>query len=328
MQYDESVLMKKYIYLIAQLLILFLTPVFAIQVSDISPEITRSQADRTLPKNYSYQVLDDFTVRRTWVLSSNQKLSLDFNPTNDQLLMVMLEYGSGTDQQKAANDVRRITGAGKTKWKRMDKKKAEKYDVPVNSLNAKSGSCYAFMQMSKSNKCTRVMLYTSLPNSNRANLGVADTSSNHETALGVRAGASIGKVIDQQEANRKNTPLADTSLVNSSQRNSTPDAISNLNDNKHHKKSQTQKNVFVSSSTVTASDKEVDEEKIIDDFEEVKVESRFSLSAIQASIGLQGVSPTMLIAGAVVVVVLLTLIGMMRSSGERKHLSRYRSRKY
>ena len=71
-----------------------------------------------------------------------------------------------------------------------------------------------------------------------------------------------------------------------------------------------------------------EEEEIEDDFEDIKVESRFSLSAIQASIGLKGVSPAMLIGGAVAVVVMLSLIGMLRSSGERKKLSRYRNGRY
>ncbi|MBQ8516419.1 MAG: hypothetical protein IJ498_02445 [Akkermansia sp.] len=321
--------MKKLLYLITLILMVVTAPAMALQLDEITPTLTRTQADQTLSKDYSFTVLDDFTVRRTWVISGNRRVSVDFNPQNDQLLMVMLEYGSGVDPQKAAADVRQITGAGKTKWKKMDKKKAEKYNVPVNSHNAKSGSCYAFMEMNKAKKCKKVMIYRTLPDSNRSLLGEADTASGGETALGNRAGASVGKVIAEQEAKRLRTPLASSS---SSSATSTP---------KPGRRTTVVRKPVVSSSSVgktaeSSSDAtapeltatESDEEIIEDEFEEIKVESRFNLSAIQASVGLQGVSPAMLIGGAVAIVILLTLIGMMRGSGERKKLSRYRNRRY
>ena len=326
MQYDmRHMHMKKFIYLITLLLMLAIAPVMALQVSDVNPNLTRSQADQTLSKDYTYRVLDDFTVRRTWVLSSSKRISLDFNPQNDKLLMVMLEYGTGTDPQKAAADVRRITGAGKTKWKRMDRKKAEKYDVPVNTNNAKTGSCYAFMEMSKSNKCKRVMLYTSLPDSNRAKLGEVDTGSGGETALGTRAGASMGKVIAEQEAKRKNTPLASGSqTVSPAASSSSSGRHSDEVGGRQSEERESRVGRTQQTAAVAATAEEEPEEEIVDDFEEIKVESRFSLSAIQASVGLQGVSPAVLIGGAVGVVVLLTLIGMLKGSNERKRLSRYR----
>lgn len=320
--------MKRLLHLITLILMVVTAPAMALQLSDIKPTLTRAQADQTLSKDYSFTVLDDFTVRRTWVISGNRRVSVDFNPQNDQLLMVMLEYGSGVEPQKAAADVRQITGGGKTKWKKMDKKKAEKYNVPVNSHNAKSGSCYAFMEMNKAKKCKKVMIYRSLPDNNRSLLGEADTTSGGETALGNRAGASVGKVIAEQEAKRLRTPLASSS---SSVAATPKPARRTTVVRKPVVSSSSVDKTAESSSDATAPElaaTESDEEIIEDEFEEIKVESRFSLSAIQASVGLQGVSPAMLIGGAVVIVVLLTLIGMMRGSSERKNLSRYRNRRY
>ena len=321
--------MKRLLHLITLILMLATAPAMALQLSEIKPTLTRTQADQTLSKDYSFSVLEDFTVRRTWVIAGNKRVSVDFNPQNEKLLMVMLEYGSGVDPQKAAADVRRITNGGKTKWKKMDKKKAEKYNVPANSHNAKSGSCYAFMEMSKTNKCLKVTIYPSLPDSNRSLLDEADTTHGGETALGNRAGSSIGKVIAEQEARRRQTPLA-------------ADTASSVSTKPVRRVTVVIRNVETASdSTATESSRssagkpsrevaveETEEEETEDEFEDIKVESRFSLSAIQASIGLKGVSPTTLIIGAVAVVVLLTLIGMLRSSGERKKLSRYRNGRY
>jgi len=220
-------------------------------------------------------------------------------------------------------------GKVESKWKKMDKKKAEKYGVPVNSHNAKSGSCYAFMEMSKANKCKKVMIYPTLPDSNRSLLGEANTTSGGETALGNRAGASIGKVIAEQEARRLNTPLA-------SEAPSSDSAKPVRHVTVVRKPAEKASDSAATASTRTTTGKtsrvvasaEPEEEEMADEFEDIKVESRFNLSSVQAAIGLKGVSPTMLIGGAVAIVVLLTLIGMLRGSGERKKLSRYRNRRY
>lgn len=319
--------MKKLITLITLSLLVLAAPAMALKVSDINPRLTRAEADRTLSKDYTYTILEDMTVRRSWVLASNKRLSVDFNPQNDQLLMVMLEYGTGTDQQKAAADVRKITGAGKTKWKRMDKKKAEKYDVAVNSHNAKSGSCYAFMEMNKAgNKCRRVTIYPTLPTSNRANLGEADTTSGGETALGNRAGGSVAKVLSEQEAKRLRTPLptvatASDTPVRRPARVKKPAATADS-----ASAPAADKPSEADVATTTPAEEETEsEEEIVDDFEEVKVESRFSLSSLLVKIGFEGVSPAVLIGSAVAVIVLLTLIGMMRKSSERKRYGRYRN---
>lgn len=324
--------MKRLLHLITLILMLATAPAMALQLDEIKPTLTRTQADQTLSKDYSFSVLEDFTVRRTWVIAGNKRVSVDFNPQNEKLLMVMLEYGSGVDPQKAAADVRCITNGGKTKWKKMDKKKAEKYNVPANSHNAKSGSCYAFMEMSKANKCTKVTIYPTLPDSNRSQLDKADTTHGGETALGNRAGASIGKVIAEQETKRRQTPLASESSASDSAKPVRRVTVVRKN-------AETASDSIATKSTRTPAGKpsrevaaeETEEETIDeteDEFEDIQVESRFSLSAIQASIGLKGVSPTTLIIGAVAVVVLLTLIGMLRSSGERKKLSRYRNGRY
>lgn len=321
--------MKKLLYLITLILMVVMAPAMALQLDEITPTLTRAQADQTLSKDYSFTILDDFTVRRTWVLSGNKRVSVDFNPQNEELLMVMLEYGSGVEPQKAAADVRRITKGGKTKWKKMDKKKAEKYGVPVNSHNAKSGSCYAFMEMSKANKCKNVMIYPKLPDSNRSLLGEADTTSGGETALGNRAGASIGKVLAEQEARRLNTPLASESPSSDSAK-----PVRRVTVVRKPAEKASDSTAAASTRTTTGKPSRVvasaepEEAEMADEFEDIKVESRVNLSSVQAAIGLKGVSPTMLIGGAVAIVVLLTLIGMLRGSGERKKLSRYRNRRY
>lgn len=320
--------MKKLLNLITLILMVATAPAMALQLDEITPTLTRTQADQTLSKDYSFTILDDFTVRRTWIIPGNKRVSVDFNPQNEGLLMVMLEYGSGVDPQKAAADVRRITNGGKTKWKKMDKKKAEKYGVPANSHNAKSGSCYAFMEMSKANKCKKVMIYPTLPDSNRSLLGEADTTTGGETALGNKAGASIGKVIFEQEERRLNTPLASESSSSDGAkpvRRVTVVRKPANNASASDEPTSTRTTTGKTSRAVAAAEPE---EEMEDDFEDIKVESRVTLSSVQAAIGLKGVSPAMLIGGAVAIVVLLTLIGMLRGSGERRNLSRYRNRRY
>ena len=50
----------------------------AVQLSDLSPTLTRTEADDNLTKDYAYRVLSDLSVRRIWNLDDNRKLSIDF----------------------------------------------------------------------------------------------------------------------------------------------------------------------------------------------------------------------------------------------------------
>lgn len=292
--------MKHFLSLIFSLCLVAVGSLAAVELSDVSPTLTRTMADNTLTKDYKYRVLSDMTVRRIWNLDDNRKLTLDFHASSDKLLMAMVEYRKAVSPKQASRDARQLSGAGKAKWKKMDSKRVKKYDVARNSRNAKLGDCYGFMEMNASDKCSRVMVYTSLPTENRRHLKDADLTDGGVTALGARAGSSLGKTIAEQEERRLKTPASSSSVA--VRRPAAPAAST------------------VPAVADDASDSLVDEE---DAPEEAIVESTTVLDQMLEKVGLGGVSPVMLIGGVVGLIVLLALIGAIRRFIARRRMARF-----
>lgn len=292
-------IMKHVFYLLfSALSILLPLTAGAVQLDDISPTLTRSMADGNLSKDYQFRVLSDMSVRRVWNLDSNRKLSLDFNPSSDKLLMAMVEYRKAVSPKEASRDARKLTGAKKAKWKKMDSKRVAKYDVAKNSRNSKLGDCYGFIEMNSSGKCTRLMVYTTLPTENRSRLGTADPNDDGVTALGSRSGGGLAKTLYAQEERRLRTPVASASSVAVSRPAATRPADDDAD---------------------TLSD-EVDTTD--DDTGEV-VEVRSVLDDLLEQIGLGGVSPMYLIGGVVGLILLLVFISAIRRLIARRRMARF-----
>ena len=96
--------MKKILqYVLAGLLAL--TPAaWAIQLSDVSPDLTRTSADENLSKDYAYRVLSDLSVRRIWNLDDNRKLTIDFDPRKDSLICIVVDYRKPVSLEEADRD--------------------------------------------------------------------------------------------------------------------------------------------------------------------------------------------------------------------------------
>ena len=69
-------------------LFLLVPAALAVQLSDLSPTITRTEADENLTKDYAYRVLSDLSVRRIWNLDDNRKLSIDFDAKTGKLICI------------------------------------------------------------------------------------------------------------------------------------------------------------------------------------------------------------------------------------------------
>ncbi len=288
--------MKHLLSLIFSLCLVAVGPLAAVELSDVSPTLTRTMADNTLTKDYKYRVLSDMTVRRIWNLDDNRKLTLDFHPSSEKLIMAMVEYRKAVSPKQASRDARQLSGADKAKWKKMDSKRVKKYDVARNSRNSKLGDCYGFMEMNSSDKCLRVMVYTSLPTENRRHLKEANLNDDGVTALGARAGASLGKTLAEQEERRLKTPASSSSVA---VRRPAAPAVAVADD---------------------TSDSLDDEES---EPEEATVESTTVLNQLLEKVGLEGVSPTILIGSIVGLIVLMALIGAIRRFLARRRMARF-----
>ena len=104
--------------------ILALTPaVWAIQLSDVSPDLTRTAADENLTKDYAYRVLSDLSVRRIWNLDDNRKLTIDFDPRKDSLICIVVDYRKPVTLEEADRDAADIGKFENASWRKFDKNK-------------------------------------------------------------------------------------------------------------------------------------------------------------------------------------------------------------
>lgn len=171
----------------------------AMELSDLTPALTRTEADTNLTKDYKYRVLSDLSVRRIWELDENRKLTIDFNPQKDSVICMMLDYKKPVSVEEGTKAILDITKAPEAKWSKLPTDKAAKYGVEhAHALKVDGG--YAFMECNTAGKCIRVTLFREVPKSSRRLLqDIAAVAS-------VGKDAGTGKLLLEEEATRFSTP--------------------------------------------------------------------------------------------------------------------------
>ena len=179
----------------------------AVQLSDLSTTITRSEADKTLTKDYAYRILSDLTVRRVWNLDENRKLTIDFDPRTDKLVCIMVDYKKGVSPKQGTEDMMAIGHLEeKLSWNKLTKDKEERYGVR-NASATKVLKAYAFRECNNAGKCIRISLYTDKPIASRVKMEDVSGADVGKTAMGSNNSGSAGRILKNDEERRLNTPL-------------------------------------------------------------------------------------------------------------------------
>lgn len=285
-------------------------PLGAVQLSDLNPAMTRNQADDELTKDYAYRILSDLTVRRIWNVDANRKLSVDFDPKKDKLLYILVEYKKPVAVRDGMEDVAAMTHAEKVKWKKLDVKKAAKYAVE-NARVSKVGDAYLFLECNSSGKCVRVALYTDAPTENRRHINSLVMGSSGATALGNNARADAGRELKADEAARQARPNKTDLAGGTPQEAEEEDFVA----------TPAPKEKATAAAAAAPTD-----EPAFENPGEVgvpqpppNVASKKLQGALEKA-GLGDVTPAQWGIGAVALVLLLTIIGMVRRSNEAKRL--------
>ncbi len=171
----------------------------ALDLSPISTDITRKQADSLYKKTYQYKVLDDISVRRIWS-DPNHTVTLDFEVAKDSLVMAEVQYNKPIELKDAAADAERINGSELGKWQRA---KAEQ------SKSIGLGNCYYirtddnrffFIEVDNDKQATSIIYFSTPPKVNRRELEEAETNS--FTAMGTSAKATAAEELYKDEDSR------------------------------------------------------------------------------------------------------------------------------
>ena len=196
--------MKKFFLSTLTCLAMLVPAANAVQLSDLSPTLTRTEADDNLTKDYAYRVLSDLSIRRIWNLDENRKLSIDFDGKTGKLICIVVDYRVPVALEDADRDAADIGKFDNAAWRKFDANKAAKYYMD-RSRAMKFDSGYMFQELSGANKCLRLSFFPKPPKENRRHLSEGSTAS-ATSALGSSLSGSAVKTLLQDEETRLYTP--------------------------------------------------------------------------------------------------------------------------
>ena len=177
---------------------------FAVQLSDLSPSITRESADENLTKDYAYRVMSDLSIRRIWNLDDNRKLTIDFDAKKGNLICIVVDYRVPVTLEEADRDAADIGKFEEAAWRKFAAEKAAKYYMGrARAMKFKEG--YMFEELSGANKCLRLTFYPKVPKENRRHLSTASTSS-ATSVMGSSVSGRTAKALLEDEEKRLYTP--------------------------------------------------------------------------------------------------------------------------
>lgn len=187
----------------------------ALEVSDLTYPLNRNDADKTLSKDYTYAMLADGSIRRTWD-SADKTIIVDFDSTTNDAILMAVIYKKPVDKKVGIGDAHTL-GRGKLPEKSAwdDPKDKASKDIIANTFGLKNAkrkkltdsAMIFYEQNDKGTKITRVSLFTALPRNNRWELPVITTTT-PASAMGNNWDKSYVESVYQDEARRQSSTAA------------------------------------------------------------------------------------------------------------------------
>lgn len=202
-------MMKNIYSLLLTVLPVSVSAAFALEVAELKLPMTRDEAD-ALSKDYTYEVLSDASVRRTW-LPEDRRVAVDFNVQTNEAICITVTYDAGVTRKEALADAEKLAG-GKVKdpkWRAVKSEAASKFGMKNAEALALSDGSYLFREVEadKKKRITRLSLYAAMPKTNRWEFSPVDASGG-KTAMGSSSAGGAFREIHRDEARRQGTPAA------------------------------------------------------------------------------------------------------------------------
>lgn len=178
---------------------------YALEVGDLHLPLTRTDADKTLSKDYSFDILTDGTIRRTWHISK-RTVAVDFDPAEDAAICITITYSHPVSRKTAEADADSMAPDSEAKWKKTKPEAVEKVGIPVgSSIKEFPDKSMVFLEAGATkNKYVGVSYYAKAPHKNRKDLDAI--SGEQRTALGATSMAGDIKFLIKDEEARRNMP--------------------------------------------------------------------------------------------------------------------------
>lgn len=178
---------------------------YALEVGDLHLPLTRSDADKTLTKDYNFDILTDGTVRRTWH-TAKRTISVDFDPQDDAAICITITYANPVSRKTAEADADAMSPDTEAKWKKTKAEAVEKVGIPAgSSIKEFADNSMMFLEAaSAKHKYTAVSYHAKAPRGNRKEL--QPVAGDQRTALGATSMAGNIKSLIKDEETRQSTP--------------------------------------------------------------------------------------------------------------------------
>lgn len=318
--------MKKF-FLCALTCLAMLTPAAtAVQLSDLSPTLTRNEADDNLTKDYAYRVLSDLSVRRIWNLDDNRKLSIDFEGKTGKLICIVVDYRVPVSLEDADRDAADIGKFENAAWRKFDANKAAKYYME-RSRAIKFDSGYMFQELSGSNKCLRLTFYPKPPKENRRHISEGSTLSSSSAMGSSMSGGAVKTLLEDEETRLYTPNKTDKAREKAAPK---PVVIEQPEDEPEETPEETDEDTDIIEETVEdTTEKVVVQGPVkVKPIKSVKKKGDRSSDAnsFMAKLGLDGLKPIHWILIVVGLVVVISIIGAIGRSNERRKLEQRAAR--
>ncbi len=181
----------------------FLLPAEALELSELSLPLTRAQADKALSRDYSFRVLKDMTVRRSWVLK-NRTVSVDFAPAEgDKALLIFIEYTHPVSREESHADATQLIGTAPSQWQKVNSKRALRLGMEAAEGFKLAGDRYCFREVDESGNVLRLAYYAGMPSKVVRWELADDAREGSKTAMGSRTAAGASEFLWKDEERRR-----------------------------------------------------------------------------------------------------------------------------
>lgn len=156
----------------------------ALEISDLHLPLTRTEADDTLSKDYTYQILQDATIRRIWN-HDDKTITIDFDPLTNEAICIVVSYKSAVPRKKGMADAK-LMCQGKAegaRWLNTKSEAARKFGMKNSKVLPLTDGTFLFQEAEDGGKkFTRLSLFAKAPKGNRWELPTLEMD--NRTALG------------------------------------------------------------------------------------------------------------------------------------------------
>ncbi len=174
----------------------------ALELSDLRLPLTRNEADKLLTRDYSFCVMADMTVRRSWELKG-RTVSVDFSPKeDDKAILIFIDYSRPVEPEIAHGDAMQMLGMKPGKWQSVDQKRALRLGMEAAEGFKLSGGRYCFRELDEQGQVVRLAYYASAPKDVRWDVA-RDARDSGKTAMGSRSAAGASEFLWQDEERRR-----------------------------------------------------------------------------------------------------------------------------